>query len=66
MSRERAGQIVLCILIIGTIWTGACLPWWEIWAGYNLLILVGLSMALSMLVVGLGRLQDRIDGRITA
>lgn len=63
MSRERAGQVVLCILIIGIIWTGACLPWWEIWGGYAMLILVGVGMALTMLVVGLGRLQDRINER---
>lgn len=62
MSRERAGQVVLCILIIGIIYIGSCLPWWSFFIGHSLLLGTVMIGVLCWFIIGLGNLQDRIEG----
>lgn len=64
MSRERVGQIIWGCVIVGVIYVGMCLPWWTIWIGNQLLILVVLVAILIVSCKGLGNLQDRIDGGV--
>lgn len=53
-----------CILAIGlVIWWGACLPWWNLWAGYELLLVVGISFIITALVISVGTINDKLGAK---